>query len=118
MVLFFAIFFAFPLSLFGNMHHLSFTSIISAGSAFFVAVVVIFRYLQNTSPPSPLARLCSKTQLLCVKRGCQALAEDPRKYTDDISLVQDNFRIILALPLCVFALGCSLQIVPMYAELK
>ena len=44
-VIVFATFFAFPLSLLGNIHSLSISSLLAVGSVFTVVGVIIFRYI-------------------------------------------------------------------------
>lgn len=51
-------------------------------------------------------------------RGVQALADDAHHLYEQTKIANANFHLILAVPLCMFALNCQLQVVPVYAELK
>ncbi|KJE97029.1 hypothetical protein CAOG_07515 [Capsaspora owczarzaki ATCC 30864] len=85
----------FPLSLLGDFHSLAFSSFIAVASVLAVAGVVVYR-------------------------GSSYIADHGSSAFDGdrVFLVQNSFSIVLAVPLCIFALGCHLQVVPLYGEMS
>eukprot|EP01087_Luapelamoeba_hula_P013641 TRINITY_DN389_c0_g1_i1.p1 TRINITY_DN389_c0_g1~~TRINITY_DN389_c0_g1_i1.p1 ORF type:complete len:529 (+),score=77.35 TRINITY_DN389_c0_g1_i1:235-1821(+) len=89
----FAVIFAFPLSLLGNIHNLAISSIIAVLSILFVVAAVMYR-------------------------GGEAIHDDAHHLMEHVKLFNwSPTGPVLAVPLCLFALGCQMQIVPIYAEL-
>eukprot|EP01116_Phalansterium_solitarium_P010287 TRINITY_DN2490_c0_g2_i1.p1 TRINITY_DN2490_c0_g2~~TRINITY_DN2490_c0_g2_i1.p1 ORF type:complete len:519 (+),score=189.08 TRINITY_DN2490_c0_g2_i1:132-1688(+) len=81
-----------PLSFVGNVHNLVVASVIGIGSVLAVSGLVIYRgvdaIIKSTTGP--------------------AIS----------TFIRPGWQLALAPPICVFSLGCSLQVIPIYAELR
>eukprot|EP01137_Pigoraptor_chileana_P017456 Opistho-2@75550 len=89
-VICFAVGIALPLSMMGDMHALAGSSFVAVASVLMVAGAIVFR-------------------------SAQAMDNAADFLPSDARLFGSGVRVVLMIPIAVFALGCHLQVVPVFA---